>query len=131
MREELCYEKIENVGKYRISEIVIFTSNESDTKVKLLLAADNYGLYCKVQEFEIENKLSEAVRCMIVEQLIQTYSLLLLPGLIKQRERIEKSSIDELEVKEVIEIKSMEEYIKDIVFSILKRNIPNIKIKDT
>lgn len=72
MYPRVSYERTKQIGKYMINGIIIFTSDNSNTSVKLLLTLDNNGLYCKILEFIIESKVSEEVRFMIADQLVET-----------------------------------------------------------
>lgn len=121
------YETEREIGQYKITGIAFFHEGMNKTDISLMLEIDNSGFYCRVLEFTLEQRLSPASKLLLVEKLTEAYGMMLLPDMIMWKDKVRL--IEEPEVENVVKLKSMEQYIKDAVFDIVKTSIPYLNIR--
>lgn len=123
------YEEIVKIGAHKIDGLVLFEYIAADeVKVRLLLGIDNYNFYSQTIELTLENKnLNAAGKGLLAQELIKTYSMIMVPELMNLKVEVDK--MKKPEIRATMGLKKTGDDILDTIYALLKRAVPYINIK--
>lgn len=124
------YKQILEIGGHTIDGTVLYDQRyNGEIQVTLLLGIDDSNFYAKAVEFTLENEeLTKASRSLLAEELIKTYSMILVPELMELKAETTKK-IKKPEIKATMHLRKTGDEIIDAIYAILKKSAPYLKIK--